>query len=455
MLAALLSACTSDDENTKKVPGNPEGAGDDGIGAVIQLRQGIIPWVGDSTKADSQNLFTQFYTFSYRSKDAFGDSIRLTALIGWPDGPSSSIKPTTMLIGCHITITDDKAAPSNFSTDKLTTDNGMLLMRAVTGTMACENALVIIPDYEGYGGTMSRPHPYLCQELTANQVVDGVRAGMKFFKEKGYQMGDGWKSATVGYSQGGAVAMATHRLIEQSGLADELHFCGSVCGDGPYDLVATFNNYIENDKLYMPVVVPLILRGLCTSSPTLANYKPSDFITDTFIKTGVIDMIDKKQLSTSEITDQLLSYAESHPDELKYRDDDIGSYLTLNQVLRPECIAFLKGEKVDAAHQQKLQALSEAITNNCVWGKWSDYDNWQPTHPVSVLHSLQDEVVPYDNYLQARDYFKQYFNGRQYTNSFLSRHVSTGYMFFLIHYIEMLEEILKGKASATNTEKTV
>lgn len=457
MLAALLVGCsTSDDDTLNKVPGSSsEAIGDDGIGTVLQLRQGIIPWAGDSTKASSPQKFTQFYSFSYRSKDAYGDSIRLTVLIGWPDGPSTAVKPTTLLTGCHITITDDKSAPSNFDTNNLASDTGMLLMHATSGTSVSDNALVIIPDYEGYGGTAIRSHPYLCQELTAQQIVDAIRAGLKFFKQKGYQMADGWKSAIVGYSQGGAVAMATHRLIEQTGLSEELHFCGSVCGDGPYDLMATFQQYIEDDKLYMPVVVPLILKGLCENSPTLANYQPKDFLTDQFVNTGILDMITGKRLSTDEINDKLISYAENHPDKLQFRYDDEGSYLTVNQVLRSECIAFLKGEAVETTNQQKLQTLVEVLKTNSVWGEWSGYDNWQPIHPVSVLHSIYDEVVPYENYLQASNYFKQYFIGRIYTNSFLNRHVSTGYMFFLIHYTLMLEEILGGNISSKNREITV
>jgi hypothetical protein len=45
--------------------------------------------------------------------------------------------------------------------------------------------LVILADYEGYGHTASRPHPYLYQELTARQVVDAVRYGIALYKAKG------------------------------------------------------------------------------------------------------------------------------------------------------------------------------------------------------------------------------------------------------------------------------
>ena len=253
LLAIILAACSSSDDTTQNIvpDDTPDAVRDDDIGTVVKLSQGTLVWV-DSTRI-SKRQETQTYTH-----DAFGDTIRLTALIGWP---KANVNPQNLLIGCHITITDDAKAPSNFGISDAASDVGMLMMHAVDGDSPSSKALVIMPDYEGYGGTVKRTHPYLCQELTARQVIDAVRAGMKLFKEQNGQMADGWKTVVAGYSQGGAVAMAVHRMIEQQeGLADELHFCGSVCGAGPYDLIATFRQYVNDDKIYLPAVVPLILR---------------------------------------------------------------------------------------------------------------------------------------------------------------------------------------------------
>ena len=116
----------------------------------------------------------------------------------------------------------------------------------------------IIPDYEGYGITSDVAHPYLSEELTARQVVDGVRYGIELYKNSAqvseirHPFRSGWRSVSVGYSQGGGTSMAVHRFIEQNGLVDELKFTGSVCGDGPYNPVATFMEYInqaENDEV--------------------------------------------------------------------------------------------------------------------------------------------------------------------------------------------------------------
>ena len=449
LLAVLLAACSSGDDETQIIiPDVNDDVRDDGIGAVVKLSENTFVWT-DSTSF-SNGKQTLAYTYSYRSLDASGDTIRLTALIGWP---KANVHPTNLIIGCHITITDDAKAPSNYDHSNAASDVGMLLMHAVEDDSPSSNAVVIMPDYEGYGGTVSHTHPYLCEQLTARQVIDAVRAGLKLFEKQNGKMADGWKSVVVGYSQGGAVAMAVHRMIEQGGLSDEFHFCGSVCGDGPHDLVATFRQYINDDKIYMPAVIPLILKGLCENDPSLKAYEPSDFLTADFVATGVLDMISQKTLSTGEIQERLETYTIDHPGNIKFRFDDNGDYLRPDMILRPECISYIKGENVSETDRPKVEALMQALEDNTVWAPWSGYGEWQPQHPIMAFHSVSDEIVPFVNYLQALGHCQQYFNGKRFKSSFFTTHTTAGYMFFGLYCTPLIEELLKGKASVTNIDQ--
>jgi hypothetical protein len=36
-----------------------------------------------------------------------------------------------------------------------------------------------MPDYEGYGVSIDRPHPYLAEAVTARQVVDALTYGLE------------------------------------------------------------------------------------------------------------------------------------------------------------------------------------------------------------------------------------------------------------------------------------
>lgn len=114
-----------------------------------------------------------------------------------------------------------------------------------------------------------------------------------------------WRFFCMGYSQGGAVSLATHRLIEEEGLSDELHFQGSICGDGPYNLVNTLRFYLVDDgtsygeqtphqkgMVTLPVVVPLIMKGMSETHPAMAPYKYEDSLSQQLLDTGILNWND-------------------------------------------------------------------------------------------------------------------------------------------------------------------
>ena len=93
------------------------------------------------------------------------------------------------------------------------------------------------------------------ERLTAQQVLDGVNYGLDLYRKLSAEQSDDaplpiksdWRTFAIGYSQGGAVTLALQRLIEEEGLAGQLHFRGSICGDGPYDLIETMRYYFDDD----------------------------------------------------------------------------------------------------------------------------------------------------------------------------------------------------------------
>ena len=114
--------------------------------------------------------------------------------------------------------------------------------------------------------------------------MDAVDYGLKLYQKhvndkRALPFKDDWRSFGFGFSQGGAVAVAYQRYIEQHGLDEQLRYRGTICGDGPYDLIATMRYYIEDDgNSYgvetdhrkgintMPMVIPMIIKGMIHSS---------------------------------------------------------------------------------------------------------------------------------------------------------------------------------------------
>ena len=429
---------------------------------------------GDVGEANYSPIGYKYYTISYPSVDNNSQPVNLTELLVMPDGKVAQ----NIIIGCHVTITSDKECPSNYANGSLLTDVGMLACHAgvhgprtsISYPKSYEN-LVILPDYQGYGATKDRVHPYLYQTVTARQVVDGAIAGKKYYEAYLGKLDPDYKSISVGYSQGGSVSMAVHRYIEQNKLDDATHlnYAGSVCGDGPYDPVATLRDYVRTDSVFMPVATALIIKGMCDTNPYVAGkYTPSDYFTSSFLNSGIMNWIADKEYTTSDIQKRLADYsAEDHgftmmrksykllPISTQYRPytaankkkyswvDATSSeavFCRVDQILRPEVIKYIKDNEADDADKPKLQAIVNALEMNNLC------KDWTPRHPMVVFHSRRDEVVPYVNYSSASAAFGDpYFKGFTYNSSMVYTHTGTGSSFYMLYEVYYTEKIFDGR----------
>lgn len=378
------------------------------------------------------------YTFNYPSIDKHGNRIILSSLMAFPYFTESNwndgYRFNNIVIGCHCTITSNKECPSLYPEDGFfKSDVNMMQYYASWGKgvrkakddPAYYNVL-IMPDYEGYGVTKDRPHPYLYQELTARQVIDGVRYGLALFKQgrfsgKNESVSPQWaksqdafrygKYFSVGASQGGSVAMAVQRFIEQNNLTEEFPFKGSVCADGPYDPVATLRYYMRESKvsgheageLTMPVAIALIIKGMLDTNPLMMKYKPTDFFSQLFLDTGILTIIADKQYPSLEMTtDDVKEHLENLSKNEKYKDMlTSDGRAKLKYVLTPRGWDYMtklaEGEELPD-YEEMNDLISALESNNLTKG-------WIPKHPVCLFHSLHDTVVPYDNCVSARDAF--------------------------------------------------
>ena len=415
---------------------------------------------GFYTEGHSSWLDIYYYNYDYPSINAEGQPVLLSSMACMPDEDCDYIN--NVIIGCHVTITSNNECPSSYKYHgSKASDVGMLMNHASSGMvfhsvqsdMAYYN-LVIMPDYEGYGITRSHAHPYLYQELTARQVVDGVRYGIALYKSSPvisdirHSFRDGWRSICVGYSQGGSVAMATQRFIEQNGLAEELRLAGSVCGDGPYDPIATLMYYVkqynEGKPMSMPVVLPLILKGMCDYNPYMKNHQVSDYLRADFLNSGILSWLTEKEKTTDDITDSWVSYyRHNFPNWNEYLNEAPSSgiltlNLKLNQILTPAGLEFFQQLYNDYHNSYTSTAgvplptqrglmydLQYALaSNNLTKG-------WVPQHAVFLYHSNADSVVPEVNRESAGNSFGQWVIKLHASGEMQFDHVGTGGQFLL------------------------
>lgn len=386
-----------------------------------------------------QDNRVSLYTFEYPSVNAKGEPVVLSALlIAWTPGDrqeNDSIEAVHVFN--HITITADDECPS--SEDKPTEQTMISLVpnreykSYTTGERAdyVGRCIIIAPDYEGYGISKNTPHPYLSQRLTAQQVVDAVQCGLKIYRkstgvnQRLLPIKSDWRMFAIGYSQGGAVTLAVQRYIEENNLAASLHFQGSICGDGPYDLITTIRYYIDDDGtsygtetkhrkgiVTMPIVMPLIIKGMCYANPLLAPYGIENYLSQQLIDTGVLDWIDSKEYTTSDISQMWYSQLKNglEKDGRHYTPEQMAEMLVtpegdvwgcLEKMLTKECYDYLSNPdnfvKVPTKADNAMAAMHIALAENSLT------TGWTPKHRIYFMHSKSDTVVPYGNWQSFRD----------------------------------------------------
>ena len=289
---------------------------------------------------------------TYPSVDGNWDSIRLSGKVVLP----KEGKPKRMILVSHYTVGSNAEAPSNcFSLEGILVQQGYGL---------------IIPDYLGYGITADLVHPYLVMDLTARNVVDMYLA-VRPWLEAVDRAPEKPELILMGYSQGGANTMAVQHLIEteywNENDPQRIAIHRVFAGGGPYDVKATYERFVVTDTAGYPVAVPLVVQGMIKGNKL--NIQMSDMMQG-WLCEKMDPWINSKKYCTSALNTM------------------IGTKVT-HELLTKEAM----DQKSD-----KVAELYKAMNANSIISF-----NWQPESPVYLMHSMDDETVPYANASNAKN----------------------------------------------------
>lgn len=278
----------------------------------------------------------------------------VSGIISLPRDPKNLVG---IVIDNHYTISKNAECPS-------------LAGGTDAGKMAAGQFCVVSTDYIGFGITAKQLHPYLDSELCAHHAVVLAKIAVEILAANNIT---GLKLFNMGYSQGGGVALAVHRELEQDPtLAKKLGFVGSWCGDGVYDVEATTKFYLDNaDNVSYPVALPLLVEGFLASAPASlkGELKFADFFTDKMISAGLESWMRERNLTTTEINK-------------KMADVVGGGTLKVSDIFKPEMSV-----ESGALMQKYLQfARMHDISKG-----------WTPKYPLRLIHMQYDDVVPVVN----------------------------------------------------------
>lgn len=157
---------------------------------------------------------------SYQTKGAGGEDTNATAALMLPSGADPSCTgDRPVLLHAHGTAVEKSYDFTQVGNAENTAGEEAAL---VASNFAAQGYIVVVPNYAGYDTSTLDYHPYLNAKQQSEEMVtalDTAREAMKQQQKANnadyINIKDSGKLFIAGYSQGGHVAMATARLLEQ------------------------------------------------------------------------------------------------------------------------------------------------------------------------------------------------------------------------------------------------
>ncbi len=167
------------------------------------------------------------YTLKYETVGGANEPTTASGALMVPTGLGSKCTGSRpIVLYAHGTSTD-----VNFSMADLGNDEAL----ALAAVYATQGYIVVAPNYAGYDGSTLGYHPYLIAAQQSSDMIDALKAARTALPLASATLTrDNGKLFITGYSQGGYVAMATHRAMQAAGMT----VTASGPMSGPYALAA-------------------------------------------------------------------------------------------------------------------------------------------------------------------------------------------------------------------------
>lgn len=172
------------------------------------------------------------YHVKYDTVGGANEAINDSAALLVPTGSSPACSgPRPIVLYAHGTETVKNYDMSNLNTPM---DDRVLMVAAM---FAANGYIVVAPNYAGYDTSTLAYHPYHNANQESQDMIDALLASRAILSTKAggiTSVSDNGKLFITGHSEGGYVAMATHRAMQQAGMT----VTASAPSSGAYSLAA-------------------------------------------------------------------------------------------------------------------------------------------------------------------------------------------------------------------------
>ena len=272
----FLQACHSDDDSLYSVtsPAAPQTVVELDAAKIAQLRGnagintlfGLAGTVaGTGTAIGDEPCQVKVSKMSFDTKGGAGEATTSTGVVMVPYGDNAACTGSRpVVLYAHGTSADKDYDLSQFAVDSsnpAASESAMLL-----AFYASQGYVVIAPNYAGYSSSSLDYHPYVDEVQQSTEMIDALNHVRTYASEIGADLSS--KLFVSGVSQGGYVAMATHKALQAAGET----VTASAPISGPYML----GNFLDdvmggNFNTGVSTFAPMYLTALQKSSNIYTN----------------------------------------------------------------------------------------------------------------------------------------------------------------------------------------
>jgi poly(3-hydroxybutyrate) depolymerase len=195
--------------------------------------------------------FNYMHYWTVNASPTGDEAASASAALMVPTGAAPNCSgPRPILLYAHGTQTDRNANIADI-TDPNNSEGAL-----IAAMFAAQGYIVVAPNYVGYDTSNGRFHPYLNADAQSKDMIDALAAARKALgKVLANTTTDNGKLFITGYSQGGYVAMATHKAMQAAGTT----VTASAPMSGPYALEAFGDAvFFGNVDLGSTIFTPLL-----------------------------------------------------------------------------------------------------------------------------------------------------------------------------------------------------
>ncbi len=252
---------------------------------------------------------------NYGTVGAKGESTTATAALMVPTGSGTTLKgtpcnaPRPIVLFAHGTTIEKRYNLADFTDPTNPAYSQALLLAA---EFAAQGYIVVAPNYAGYDSSTLGYHPFLVADQQSKDMMDALAAAKTALPLLSSGASASSQLFVTGYSQGGHVAMATHRALQTAGIP----VTASAPMSGPYAMALTADAIVGGQvNLGSTIFLPLVVTAYQKSYGDVYA-STADFYEDAYA-TGIESVFPGAYTTTTAVTSgkvpQLASFNSTPP----------------------------------------------------------------------------------------------------------------------------------------------